>query len=163
PSTNWPKRRTANICWWRRPRSARGRSETKGSRSSKTRSRTNSSASPWKKSITISSKSSKGNKNPHTAMQTGITSPDVFLVYGGDFARGRRHGLWRGKGLGHMRGKTILLGVTGGIAAYKAAALASKLTQAGADVRVIMTGAAARFVSPLTFQTLTRNPVATDV
>src|SRR5690606_36020264 len=75
----------------------------------------------------------------------------------------RRHGLWRGKGLGHMRGKTILLGVTGGIAAYKAAALASKLTQAGADVRVIMTGAAARFVSPLTFQTLTRNPVATDV
>ena len=62
-----------------------------------------------------------------------------------------------------MRGKTILLGVTGGIAAYKAAALASKLTQAGADVRVIMTGAAARFVLPLTFQTLTRNPVATDV
>jgi phosphopantothenoylcysteine decarboxylase/phosphopantothenate--cysteine ligase len=62
-----------------------------------------------------------------------------------------------------MRGKTILLGVTGGIAVYKAAALTSKLTQAGADVRVIMTESATKFVTPLTFQTLSRNPVATDV
>lgn len=62
-----------------------------------------------------------------------------------------------------MRGKTILLGVTGGIAVYKAAALTSKLAQAGADVRVIMTKAATEFVAPLTFQTLSRNPVATDV
>lgn len=62
-----------------------------------------------------------------------------------------------------MRGKTILLGVSGGIAVYKAAALTSKLTQAGADVRVIMTESATKFVDPLTFQTLSRNPVATDV
>jgi phosphopantothenoylcysteine decarboxylase/phosphopantothenate--cysteine ligase len=61
-----------------------------------------------------------------------------------------------------MLGKTILLGVCGGIAAYKAAALCSKLTQAGAIVKVIMTESAAQFVTPLTFQTLTRQPVAID-
>ncbi|WP_019533651.1 bifunctional phosphopantothenoylcysteine decarboxylase/phosphopantothenate--cysteine ligase CoaBC [Paenibacillus ginsengihumi] len=61
-----------------------------------------------------------------------------------------------------LSGKTIVLGVCGGIAAYKAAALCSKLTQAGADVRVIMTESAAKFVAPLTFQTLSRNPVAID-
>ena len=59
--------------------------------------------------------------------------------------------------------KTIVLGVTGGIAAYKAAELASKLTQAGAKVDVVMTEAATRFVAPLTFQSLTRRPVYTDL
>ena len=61
-----------------------------------------------------------------------------------------------------LRGRTIVVGVTGGIAAYKAAALVSRLTQRGADVRVIMTESAAKFVAPLTFQTLSRNPVHTD-
>ncbi|WP_281891070.1 bifunctional phosphopantothenoylcysteine decarboxylase/phosphopantothenate--cysteine ligase CoaBC [Paenibacillus sp. YYML68] len=61
-----------------------------------------------------------------------------------------------------MNGKTIVLGVSGGIAVYKAAALCSKLSQAGADVRVIMTESAARFVTPLTFQTLSRSEVAID-
>lgn len=61
-----------------------------------------------------------------------------------------------------IQGKTIVLGVTGGIAAYKAAALCSRLKQAGADVRVIMTASAVRFIAPLTFQTLSRNPVAVD-
>jgi phosphopantothenoylcysteine decarboxylase/phosphopantothenate--cysteine ligase len=61
-----------------------------------------------------------------------------------------------------LQGKTIVLGVCGGIAAYKAAALCSKLTQAGACVRVIMTASAAKFVAPLTFQTLSRQPVALD-
>lgn len=61
-----------------------------------------------------------------------------------------------------LQGKTIVLGVTGGIACYKAAALCSKLTQAGADVRVIMTAAATKFVAPLTFQTLSRHDVAID-
>lgn len=61
-----------------------------------------------------------------------------------------------------LRGKTIVLGVTGGIACYKAAALCSKLTQAGADVRVIMTASATKFVAPLTFQTLSRHDVAID-
>ncbi len=61
-----------------------------------------------------------------------------------------------------LNGKTIVLGVTGGIACYKAAALCSKLTQAGADVRVIMTVSATKFVAPLTFQTLSRHDVAID-
>ncbi len=58
--------------------------------------------------------------------------------------------------------KNILLGVTGGIAAYKACALTSKLTQQGANVRVVMTKSACEFVSPLTFQALSRNRVYTD-
>ncbi|WP_080874804.1 bifunctional phosphopantothenoylcysteine decarboxylase/phosphopantothenate--cysteine ligase CoaBC [Oceanobacillus timonensis] len=58
--------------------------------------------------------------------------------------------------------KKILLGVTGGIAVYKVSALASKLTQLGAEVKVIMTESATEFVTPLTFQALTRNPVYTD-
>src|SRR5512143_1568685 len=51
--------------------------------------------------------------------------------------------------------KRIVLGVTGSIAAFKAADLASKLTQAGAQVDVILTGAAEKFVAPLTFQSVT--------
>lgn len=61
-----------------------------------------------------------------------------------------------------LQNKNIVLGVTGGIAAYKACALTSKLTQAGADVKVIMSKHATEFVSPLTFQALSRNPVYTD-
>ncbi len=62
-----------------------------------------------------------------------------------------------------LRDKRIILGVCGSIAAYKAADLASKLTQAGASVDVVMTKAAQRFVSPLTFQALTGRPVYTDM
>ncbi|MFC4023205.1 bifunctional phosphopantothenoylcysteine decarboxylase/phosphopantothenate--cysteine ligase CoaBC [Oceanobacillus longus] len=58
--------------------------------------------------------------------------------------------------------KNILLGVSGGIAVYKACALASKLTQKGANVKVMMTESAAEFVTPLTFQALSRNPVYID-
>ncbi|MDX8365011.1 bifunctional phosphopantothenoylcysteine decarboxylase/phosphopantothenate--cysteine ligase CoaBC [Cytobacillus sp. IB215665] len=58
--------------------------------------------------------------------------------------------------------KNILLCVSGGIAVYKAAALASKLTQAEANVKVIMTESACEFVTPLTFQALTRNDVYID-
>jgi phosphopantothenoylcysteine decarboxylase/phosphopantothenate--cysteine ligase len=61
-----------------------------------------------------------------------------------------------------LNGKRIVLGVCGGIAAYKAAALTSKLTQAGAEVRVIMTESATQFVAPLTFQTLSRHHVFVD-
>ncbi|MFF2445901.1 bifunctional phosphopantothenoylcysteine decarboxylase/phosphopantothenate--cysteine ligase CoaBC [Neobacillus sp. NPDC058068] len=61
-----------------------------------------------------------------------------------------------------IKDKNILLCVTGGIAVYKAAALTSKLAQAGAHVRVIMSESAAKFVSPLTFQALSRNDVYTD-
>lgn len=59
--------------------------------------------------------------------------------------------------------KRIVLGVTGSIAVYKAADLASKLTQAGADVDVIMTEAATRFVTPLTFEAVTGRAVYTDM
>jgi phosphopantothenoylcysteine decarboxylase/phosphopantothenate--cysteine ligase len=59
--------------------------------------------------------------------------------------------------------KRILLGVTGSIAAYKSADLASKLTQAGALVDVILTDSAQQFITPLTFQALTGRPVYTDL
>lgn len=59
-------------------------------------------------------------------------------------------------------GKTIMLGVSGGIAAYKAAQLASDLGKTGADVHVIMTRNATEFVSPMTFETLVNNRVAVD-
>jgi len=62
-----------------------------------------------------------------------------------------------------LANKTVVLGVTGGIATYKAADLASKLTQAGASVRVVMTSSATEFVAPLTFSSLTGNPVATEM
>src|ERR1035437_1361588 len=62
-----------------------------------------------------------------------------------------------------LNNKTIVLGVTGGIAAYKAADLASKLVQAGARVRVIMTRNAQEFVTPLTFEAITSNPVVSAV
>jgi phosphopantothenoylcysteine decarboxylase/phosphopantothenate--cysteine ligase len=61
-----------------------------------------------------------------------------------------------------LSGKTIVLGITGGIAAYKAVQLCSMLVKSGAVVRVIMTRSAAKFVSELTLQTISRNPVATD-
>lgn len=61
-----------------------------------------------------------------------------------------------------LHGKKILLGVTGGIAAYKAAALTSKLVQAGANVKVVLSDSALKFITPLTFQALSRNDVYID-
>lgn len=61
-----------------------------------------------------------------------------------------------------MQGKNILLAVSGGIAVYKAVALTSKLTQAGANVKVMMTNHAQEFVPPLSFQVLSKNDVYTD-
>ena len=62
-----------------------------------------------------------------------------------------------------LEGKRVVLGITGGIAAYKAADLASKLVQAGSDVDVVMTEAASRFIAPLTLQTLTHRPVSVEM
>lgn len=62
-----------------------------------------------------------------------------------------------------LSGKNIALGVTGGIAAYKAADLASRLKKAGADVRVVMTRSACQFVAPLTFESLTGHRVERDL
>lgn len=61
-----------------------------------------------------------------------------------------------------MQGKRILLGVTGGIAAYKIAVLIRELIKAGAEVKCIMTPASSAFISPLTLATLSKNPVYTE-
>ena len=61
-----------------------------------------------------------------------------------------------------LTGREIVLGVTGGIAAYKSAEVVSRLRHMGANVHVIMTKNATEFVSPLTFQTLSANQVVTD-
>jgi phosphopantothenoylcysteine synthetase/decarboxylase len=62
-----------------------------------------------------------------------------------------------------MRAKTVILGVTGSIAACKAADLAGALVKAGCEVHVVMTADALRFVTALPFKTLSRNPVVTDL
>ncbi len=61
-----------------------------------------------------------------------------------------------------LRGRRIIVGVTGGIAAYKTAMLVSRIAQSGAEVTVAMTESASRFVSPLTFQALSARPVYTS-
>ena len=60
----------------------------------------------------------------------------------------------------NLTGRNIVLGITGGIAAYKSAELVSRLRHSGANVHVIMTRNATEFVAPLTFRTLSANPVA---
>src|SRR5271169_832588 len=64
---------------------------------------------------------------------------------------------------GGLAGRTLLVGVCGGIAAYKCAGVVSSLRQAGADVHVIMTPAAQKFVTPLTFQAVSGNDVHTEM
>ena len=62
-----------------------------------------------------------------------------------------------------LKGKSVVLGVTGGIAVYKAVDIVSRLRKKGAEVNVIMTKNAQKFVSPVTFQALANNPVVTDM
>src|SRR6201994_103796 len=62
-----------------------------------------------------------------------------------------------------MKGKRILLGVTGGIAAYKSPDLVRRLIERGAEVQVVMTGAARQFVTPVTFQAVSGRAVRTDL
>ncbi len=62
-----------------------------------------------------------------------------------------------------LNDKNVVLGITGGIAAYKAAELTRELLKRGATVKVIMTENAARFIGPLTLQTLSGNPVYSDM
>ena len=62
-----------------------------------------------------------------------------------------------------LKGKVVVLGVTGSIAAHRAADLASKLVQAGASVDVVMTPSATEFVTPLTFRSLTQGSVIVDM
>ena len=61
-----------------------------------------------------------------------------------------------------IKGKHIVIGVTGGIAIYKICSLVSRLSQNGADVHVVMTENAQKFVAPITFETLSKNRVVTD-
>src|SRR3989338_8258273 len=65
--------------------------------------------------------------------------------------------------MGSLVNKRILLGVTGGIAAYKSADLARRLRAAGAEVRVVMTRGAADFITPLTLQAVSGQPVHTEM
>ena len=62
-----------------------------------------------------------------------------------------------------LQNKRIVLGITGGIAAYKAATICSRLVQAGAEVDVVMTEGARKFITPLTFQALTHRPIYSDI
>ena len=62
----------------------------------------------------------------------------------------------------HFDGKSILVGISGGIAVYKVCTIVSRLAQAGAQVTVAMTPAATKFVTPITFQALSGNPVYTS-
>ncbi|MEM7624624.1 MAG: flavoprotein [Planctomycetota bacterium] len=62
-----------------------------------------------------------------------------------------------------LAGRRVLVGLSGGIAAYKTATLVSRLAQAGAEVRVVMTEAATRFITPLTLQSLSGHPVLTSM
>ena len=62
----------------------------------------------------------------------------------------------------HFEGKSILVAITGGIAVYKVCTIVSRLAQAGAQVTVAMTPSATKFVTPLTFQALSGNPVYTS-
>ena len=62
-----------------------------------------------------------------------------------------------------LQGKTIVLGIAGSIAAYKAADLTSQLRKKGADVFPVLTTGAQKFITPLTLQTLARRPVAADL
>ena len=62
-----------------------------------------------------------------------------------------------------LYGKTVLIGVTGGIAAYKACDIVSRLIKQSASVEVIMTAHATEFITPLTFETLTGNETVTDM
>lgn len=61
-----------------------------------------------------------------------------------------------------LNGKSVLIGITGGIAAYKIAGLCSSLVKLNADTNVMMTENACRFISPLTFETLTNSKCMTD-
>jgi len=62
-----------------------------------------------------------------------------------------------------LKGKKILLGISGSIAAYKSAVLIRLLIKAGAEVKVVMTSAATQFIGPLTLSTLSKNTVLVDL
>src|SRR3954467_5444131 len=74
-----------------------------------------------------------------------------------------QHDRGKGQGVTILNGARITLGVSGGIAAYKAADLASKLVQSGATVDVLLTQGATEFIQPLTFQAITKQPVHVGV
>jgi phosphopantothenoylcysteine synthetase/decarboxylase len=65
--------------------------------------------------------------------------------------------------MANLSGKKIVLGISGSIAAYKSAYLVRQLVKVDAEVKVIMTSSASQFVTPLTFSTVSRNPVFTDL
>jgi phosphopantothenoylcysteine decarboxylase/phosphopantothenate--cysteine ligase len=97
--------------------------------------------------------------HPHRAL-ANCAGSELLLECGAERMRAETEEAMADRLLG---GRRILLGVTGGIAAYKAADLCSKLVQAGAEVDVIMTEAATRFVAPLTFSALAGRAARVDL
>ena len=65
--------------------------------------------------------------------------------------------------MNELQGKNILIGVTGGIAAYKVVEVVSRLKKLGAEVKVVMTKSATEFIAPRTFQEITKNPVSVEM
>jgi phosphopantothenoylcysteine decarboxylase/phosphopantothenate--cysteine ligase len=86
----------------------------------------------------------------------------MTAVMSGRFFMGPRDGKHLTLEPGTLSSKRIIVGVTGGIAAYKTCTVVSRLAQAGAEVTVLMTESATRFVGPLTFQSLSGRPVHTS-
>jgi len=89
----------------------------------------------------------------------GVRSAEAAGHLPGEAREARRDGA---RAVQPLHGARVLVGVTGGIAAYKTAMLVSRLAQAGAEVTVAMTDAATKFVTPLTFQALSGRPVYTS-
>jgi phosphopantothenoylcysteine decarboxylase/phosphopantothenate--cysteine ligase len=108
--------------------------------------------------LSVSGWGNKGNLTPHQQVHRVRGGKKTCHIPDTSF------GMWLTKNMAekHLDQKNILLGVSGSIAAYKAADLASKLTQAGALVDVMLTPAALEFIAPLTFQSVTGRPAFTD-
>src|SRR5690606_30309998 len=87
----------------------------------------------------------------------------ALLTSPGQHLKPPRQTPYNRKAMSSLTNKQVLLGVTGGIAAYKSADLIRRLQDMGASVRVVMTAAAQEFITPLTLQALSGHPVHTDL
>ena len=92
-------------------------------------------------------------------MRPGAQTFSLIQAVGGQYWQGERQSLLNSASMTRLVNKRILLGVTGSIAAYKAAEVVRRLREAGSDVRVVMTRGATEFVTPMTFQALSGHPV----
>jgi phosphopantothenoylcysteine decarboxylase/phosphopantothenate--cysteine ligase len=104
----------------------------------------------------------KGNGLPRGGSSHSLQQPREYFI--GDRSQNRDLSpTVLAKKEGDMKGKMVVFGITGGIAAYKSCEIVRLLVKAGAEVHTILTKAGAEFVTPLTLQTLSRNPVQTEM